>query len=524
MANQPLRGPLGNDTRRRLAAKLAPWIPRLSLAGQLIAAFGISVSITLSLGMAAISGANHIQIAIAQQESSGQQLRALEQLAATLQKRHTAWTRYIYAGREESRREAAVVGAEARKLVNELIAINEARPAGATMAAANEPSREWKLRRLVELRALMDRVDAAWWQCAQERGSKLTDKVRQLFDEGCDMPLKHQLHPLIESLVRSERTEVDRFRGEVASTIGTVRSGAYDASTFAVGIAGIAIVLLWRSVETVNKMREAEAAANETKSMFLANMSHEIRTPLNGILGFTQLLKQQRGDVSDPETQDFIATIQSSGQHLLNLINDVLDISKVEAGRLEVEWIDSAVLSVFEEVISILRPRAEAKSIELRFCWSGPAPKSIRTDPRRLKQVLLNLIGNAVKFTEQGGVSVEARLEQRTDRWWMVVDIMDTGIGIAADQLELVFQPFRQADSSYTRMHEGTGLGLSISERLAKLLRGAILVESILGQGSTFTLTLDVGPVAEVELVDPPAAYRPAPEAQASAESLFAAR
>jgi signal transduction histidine kinase len=287
----------------------------------------------------------------------------------------------------------------------------------------------------------------------------------------------------------------------VAETVSNVRAGAYDASIFAVGVAGIALVLLWRSVEAVNKLREAEAAANETKSQFLANMSHEIRTPLNGILGFAQLLAQQTGDVSDPETQDFIATINSSGSHLLNLINDILDISKVETGRLEFEWGEYPVLPVFEEVIKVLRPRAEAKSIGLRFCWIGPVPARIRTDPRRLRQVLLNLIGNAVKFTEQGSVSVETRLERDGGNWRMVADIVDSGIGIAADQLQLIFQPFRQADSSYTREHEGTGLGLSISERLAKMLGGTITVESTVGQGSTFTLTLDLGPVESLELL-----------------------
>jgi signal transduction histidine kinase len=325
-----------------------------------------------------------------------------------------------------------------------------------------------------------------------------------LFDEGCDKPLKLELHPQIEALVRAERTEVERLRQDVAFTVSTVRGGAFDASIFAVGVAGIALVLLWRSVEAVNKLREAEAAANETKSMFLANMSHEIRTPLNGILGFTQLLTQQQGDVSDLETQDFIATIHSSGNHLLNLINDILDISKVEAGQLELEWGEHPVLPVFEEVVSVLRPRAEAKSIALRFCWIGPLPARIRTDPRRLKQVLLNLVGNAVKFTEQGSVSVEARLKRIGANWWMEVDIADTGIGIAADQLELIFEPFRQADSSFTRVHEGTGLGLSISDRLAKMLHGKISAESTLGQGTTFTLAINLGPLASVEIIDPP--------------------
>ncbi|MEX2091213.1 MAG: ATP-binding protein [Pirellulales bacterium] len=496
---------------------------RLSLAGQLIAAFGIGVSVTLILAAAAIWGANHIEATITRLESSEQQLRALEQLATKLQKRHTAWTRFIYAGREEARREAANAGAEARKFVNELIAFNTVeQPADAAQPTASQRFAATKRRRLLECRALLDRVDAAWLACVAERGTKLTEKARLLFDESCDKPLKHELYPQIEAMVRAERLEVERLRSDVADTVSRVRGGAFDASIFAVGVAGIAVVLLWRSVEAVNKLREAEAAANETKSMFLANMSHEIRTPLNGILGFAQLLAQQKGDVSDPETQDFIATINSSGIHLLNLINDILDISKVEAGRLDFEWGEFPVLPVLEDVVSVLRPRAEAKSIGLQFRWVGPVPARIRTDPRRLRQVLLNLVGNAVKFTDQGGVSVEARLVRNASDWWMVVEVTDTGIGIAQDQLELIFQPFRQADSSYTRVHEGTGLGLSISERLITMLGGTIAVESTVGQGTTFTLALDLGPLEGLELLDAPAAYRTQPESHPTAAELTA--
>jgi signal transduction histidine kinase len=498
---------------------------RLSLAAQLVAAFGISVLVTLLLAAAAVWGSNRIEATTRLLKSSEHQLRALEQLATKLQKRHTAWTRFVYAGREDARREAAIVGVEARRLVNDLIdSGSAAQVADAKQPGASGPTKRVVLNQLLEFRTLLDRVDAAWWECVAERGTTLTEQARALFDEGCDKPLKQELHPYIEAMVHNEQLDVERHRDEVARTVAQVREGAYDASIFAVGVAGIALVLLWRSVEAVNKLREAEAAANETKTMFLANMSHEIRTPLNGILGFTQLLAKQQGDISDPETQDFIATIRSSGHHLLNLINDVLDISKDEAGRLEMEWGEFPLLPIFAEVYSILRPRAEAKSIGLRFSWTGPAPATIRTDPHRLKQVLLNLVGNAVKFTERGGVLVEARLERPANNWWMVVDVVDTGTGIAEDQLASIFQPFRQADSSYTRAHEGTGLGLSISERLAQKLHGTITVESAVGQGSTFTLTLDLGPLDGVELVDASAACQSTPVPQQVAASLAATK
>jgi signal transduction histidine kinase len=475
----------------------------VSLAGKLIAAFTISVSVTLMLAAAAIWGSNHVQATIERLDASRHQLQQLEELATTLQHRHTAWTRFIYGGREEARRSAAVESAKMRKALNELIA-HYAAPVADENQATAATQNAVKIGRMIELRQMLDRIDAAWWASVHELGSSSDLQARRLFDEGCDAPLRMQIIPHIVALVQTERAEFDRLRLDAAKTVTTVRAGAFDAAIFAVGIAGIALVLVWNSVEAVNKLREAEVAANETKTMFLANMSHEIRTPLNGIMGFTQLLAQQRGDVSNPETQDFIRTIHASGQHLLNLINDILDISKVESGQLDVELAQFPLLPVFEQVIAILRPRAEDKSIGLRFAWVGPLPKSIRTDPRRLKQVLLNLIGNAVKFTDVGSVSVCGRLERTGSHWRMVVDIADTGIGIADDQLQQIFQPFRQADSSYTRAHEGTGLGLSICERLAQMLGGTIAAESTLGVGSTFTLSIDLGPTDEIELRAPP--------------------
>ncbi len=470
--------------------------PRLSLAGKLIAAFGTCALVTLMLAAGAIWSANHIGATIARLDSSEQQLRAFEQLAAILQQRHTAWTRFIYGGREDAMHNAEDAGAVARKLVDELIAIHSPAPgaAAAGLAGTGSSSDAGQLIRLQELRKMLDQMDAAWSASVIERGRQNVEQARRLFDEGCDQPLKRDLQPLIEAMMRVEQTEVEWQRSDVASTIASVREGAFDASIFAIGVAVIGLVLVWHSVEAVHKLREAEAAANETKTLFLANMSHEIRTPLNGILGFAQLLAQQTGDISNPETQDFIATIHSSGRHLLNLINDILDLSKVEVGQLDFEWGDHPVLPILEDVINVLRPRAEAKSIRLRFCWVGQVPRQIHTDPRRLKQVLLNLVGNAVKFTDQGEVAVEARVKQSGGLCQLVIDVVDTGIGIPLDQLERIFQPFCQADSSFTRVHEGTGLGLSISERLAKTLGGTIGVDSTVGEGTTFTLTLDLGP------------------------------
>lgn len=474
----------------------------MSLSAKLIAAFGLSVTVTIILAAAAIWGSNSMEGAIARFDRSEQELRTLERLATKLQKRHAALSRYVYAGHDDARREAAWAGAEARGLVTSLINSISGRVESPGDDRSQRQAESDQLSRLVAFRNRLDEVDAAWWACVAEAGPSLSEQARSLFDESCDKPLKNDLLPRIDGMIQAERVSVELHRAYVTSLSGGVRVGAWVASIGAIVVAGVAVILLRRSVEAVNQLREAEAAANETKTMFLANMSHEIRTPLNGILGFTQLLARQQGDVSDPETQSFVATIQSCGNHLLELINDILDLSKVEAGKVDCDLESCPVLPIFDEVLSALRPRASAKSISLVFRWVGPLPAFIRTDRSRLKQILLNLVGNAVKFTEAGGVSVEARVERRGVDWCMTTDITDTGIGIAPDQLHAIFQPFRQADSSLTREYEGTGLGLSISHRLAAMLGGEIAVESTPGEGTVFQLVVNVGPLDGVEMCE----------------------
>jgi signal transduction histidine kinase/ActR/RegA family two-component response regulator len=480
----------------------------MRLSAKLIAAFSISVSVTIALAIAAIWGANNIEGKIARLESSERQLRSLERLATKLHKRHAALTRFVYADHEDARREAALAGAEAREIVTNLIDAEAAgrEPLDKSSRDDSQPSdaASQQLDRLVGFRNLLNQVDGAWWDIVAKTGKDQPEQARSLFEEGCDKPLKQELLPRIEAMIRGERAQVALHRARMANVVAWVRNGAWAASCIAIAVAGVAVILLRRSVDAVNRLHEAERKANETKSFFLANMSHEIRTPLNGILGFTQLLMTQKGDIAEPETQDFIATIHSSGSHLLALINDILDLSKVEAGRIEIEMDQHQILPLFDDVISLLRARAEAKSISLSFRWTGPVPAHVRTDASRLKQVLLNLIGNAVKFTDQGGVSVEAHMVRRKAEWFIVVDITDTGIGIPADHLDLIFQPFQQVDSSFTRNHEGTGLGLSISQRLAALLGGEITVASTVGEGTTFTLTLGIGPLDDSELIAAP--------------------
>ncbi len=250
--------------------------------------------------------------------------------------------------------------------------------------------------------------------------------------------------------------------------------------------------------------RDAAETANRAKSEFLANMSHEIRTPMNAILGFAELLR--RGWQTDGrQSQRHLDTILSSGRHLLALINDILDLSKVEAGHLEVERIPCAVHEVVNEVVAIMQVRAEERGIRLAVSYPEALPATLLTDPSRLRQVITNLVGNALKFTEKGGVSVSVRLVRREAPACLAIDVSDSGIGIPQDKLEAIFEPFVQAEASTTRKFGGTGLGLAISRRFARALGGDVTASSVPGQGSTFHVTLEVGAVNDVRWLAPAA-------------------
>ncbi|MEX8494009.1 ATP-binding protein [Sphaerotilus sp.] len=250
--------------------------------------------------------------------------------------------------------------------------------------------------------------------------------------------------------------------------------------------------------------RDEAEAANRAKSDFLANMSHEIRTPMNAILGFTELLR--RGWQNNPQdTRRHLDTILGSGRHLLALINDILDLSKVEAGRLEVECVACPVHQVVQEVADIMRLRADEKGVRLVVAFPEALPATVRTDPARVRQIITNLIGNALKFTLQGEVTVTLRMAGAcaTSAARLAIDIADTGIGIQADKLDAIFEPFVQAEASTTRQFGGTGLGLAISRRFARALGGDVTVSSTPGQGSTFHVTLDTGALDGLDWLTP---------------------
>jgi signal transduction histidine kinase len=235
--------------------------------------------------------------------------------------------------------------------------------------------------------------------------------------------------------------------------------------------------------------RELETA-NRHKSEFLANMSHELRTPLNAVIGFSEVLHERMFGELNAKQAEYVGDIHSSGKHLLSLINDILDLSKIEAGRMELELSEFQLPDVLQTAITLVRERAMRQGIALSL-EVAPDVGSIRADERKLKQVMLNLLSNAVKFTPEGGsVRVAAKLEGEA----IEVSVADTGAGIAPQDQALVFEEFRQVGSDRARKAEGTGLGLALTKKFVELHGGSMRLESALGRGSTFSFTVPLSP------------------------------
>ena len=244
---------------------------------------------------------------------------------------------------------------------------------------------------------------------------------------------------------------------------------------------------LIKATTIANEMAAEAEKANTAKSQFLANMSHEIRTPMNAIIGFSEVLKEE------PLTQqqkEYIKMILDSGEYLLKLINDVLDFSKIEAGRIKAETAECDIRALLASIESLMNPAAKQKQLEFRIGCADDVPNAIITDPSKLRQCLINLVNNAVKFTERGCVKLSVRPILKEDRPFIEFEVADTGIGIPADKLNTIFEAFVQADGSTTRKYGGTGLGLTITKQLTSLIGGDISVESEVGKGSKFRIAV----------------------------------
>jgi len=388
-------------------------------------------------------------------------------------------------------------------------------------------------RRLVLLRETMDAYDREGFAAA--RLHVLTNRGKDVMDD---------IRRLVGVMDRAERVALREHRSVWYASARLTLVVLVIGDLLALGLVGSCYVVAMRglaqrrghmleveearrqaerqAVELAALARDRDAArraaqeASRLKSEFLANMSHEIRTPMSALVGYTELLGD--ADLTPGERAECLAVVRRNGEHLMTIVNDVLDLSKIEAGRMTIERIRCSPFALVDEVAALLRPRAAQEGLAFEVGYGGPLPQTIETDPTRLRQILLNLLGNAIKFTPTGSVRLVVGLaDGDAASRCLRFDVVDTGIGMSAEQQARLFAPFSQADASTTRRFGGTGLGLAISKRLAGMLGGDLEVRSVPGAGSTFTLTLDAGSLADLPLLDQPPEASPAAPGPGSA-------
>ena len=354
---------------------------------------------------------------------------------------------------------------------------------GGILGVLVAPSEEVESR-FDNMQCVLDACGSLAWNVirTQQRNEELRARIRHLVAE--QDTIKDSLERSISTVIEEREERIREQRDYVVHLEGEVER---------------------RSAALREAMERAEEA-NRAKSEFLANMSHEIRTPMTAILGFAELLREQETlDLAPAERMEAIDAIKRNGTHLLGIINDLLDLSKIEAGKLEIENIRCSPVRIVSDVASLMSVQAEAKKLSLSVEYEGTIPDRIQSDPTRLRQILVNLVGNAIKFTNEGSVKIIVRLLTDFPAKPMIqFEVADTGIGIAPQEITKVFRAFSQADTSTTRRYGGTGLGLAICKRLAEMFGGEITVTSIPGEGSRFRATIATGPLDNVTMLDRP--------------------
>lgn len=331
----------------------------------------------------------------------------------------------------------------------------------------------------VSIRDLIDRIERL-----ERINNALMDRVERSVDTAGDAYALFESNIVMQRLVTERTRQLEQTNAALSREIETRRLAE----------------------QCLVRAKELAESASRAKSEFLANMSHEIRTPMTAVLGYADLALDELHDPS--RLAEHLGVIRRNAQHLLTVINDILDLSKLDAGEMRAVVTRVCPTDTCTGVAEMLRVQADAKGLDLTVLTAPGTPDAIITDAVRLRQILLNLVGNAIKFTERGSVRIELSHADHTT----TVRVRDTGIGIDPEQLENIFLPFHQADASTTRRHGGTGLGLSIARRLAHLLGGDLTAESKLGAGSVFTLTINA-PATSAALPTPQATTTPLPPA-----------
>ena len=352
-------------------------------------------------------------------------------------------------------------------------------------------------------------------------------------DAQADPRTRELTDPYLKPLSITSKMDVPiRIRGETVGVLchehtGPRRNWEADEQSFAIAVAGLAALAIvgherWQALRELEKARTAAEEATRAKSRFLASVSHEIRTPLNAIVGISELL--QKTPLSESQ-REYVGTLHTASETLLALVNETLDFSKIEAGKLELETTEIDLQKCLDQALDLVASKAKAKGLELRCALGRGVPRRIVSDPTRLRQILVNLLDNGVKFTARGHVAVSVDWQADGDATGvLLLSVTDTGVGIPADRLGSIFGAFLQVDTTTTRAYGGTGLGLAIVERLCELMGGSATVESVEGRGSTFRAriraALPVPPAEHAAPAQPSPPARPPALAETVPSSL----